>query len=116
MVAQFRETVKMNCTKYPNNFSTKYCILRLLPVHLGAPYPYFKANRKSGQLCFPGLSLLAHAQRARDPQFRAELPCSALTYSALRTAPQTCSWYDLRSIQPYNSMENHSCIGGNIPP
>ena len=89
MVTQFRETVKMNYAKYPNYFSTKYYILRLLPIHQGALYPYFKAIRKSGQLCFPGLPLLTHAQRAYGPQFRAELPYSALTYSALSQMPQT---------------------------
>ena len=86
MVAQFRETVKMNCAKYPNYFSTKYYILRLLPMHQDTLHPYLKTIRKPDQLCFPGLSLLAHIQRAHSPQFCAELPCSAL-----RTAPQTCS-------------------------
>ena len=108
MVAQFRETVKTNCAKYPNYFSIKYYILRLLPMHQDTLHPYLKAIRKPGQLYFPGLSLLAHAQRTHSPQFRTELPCSALTYSTLRTAPQTCSWY--------GSVENYGCIGGEVPP
>ena len=66
-------------------------------MHQGALHQYLKTIRKFGQLCLPGLPLLAHAQRTHGPQFRAELPCSALTCSALRTAPQTCSWYGLRS-------------------
>ena len=116
MIAQHRAIVKMNYTIHSNYFSTKYYILRVLPIHQGALYPYFKAIRKSGQLCFPGLPLLAHARRAHGPQLRAELPCSALSYSALRTAPQTCSWYGLRSLQVHDSTDKHDCIGGYVPP
>ena len=108
MVAQYKEAVKMNYTISSDYFSTKYYTLRLLPMHQGALHPYLKAIRKPNQLCFPGLSLLAHAQRVHGPQFRTELPCSALTYSALRTVPQTCSWY--------GSVENYGGIGGEVPP
>lgn len=89
-------------------------------MHQDTLHLYLKAIQKSGQLCFPGLSLLAHAQRAHGPQFRAELPCSALTYSALRTAPQTCSWYGLRfyilmtwTVFP---LARAYCIVKTVPP